>query len=175
MKKSIAVLVILVLTTALADAITVKFRTNSREVDTIEKNGKTLADIGELSFALGVQYSVSGNNVTVYLGKKIKTVVTGSLGGRFDWVYVDPILVAKNLGYSSKLETITNASKVSTDVLTVNYAGAVKCEDFSYWEDAQKFFTASSNLTAREFDDRDPYKLDRGKDGTACEFLPRMR
>lgn len=46
-----------------------------------------------------------------------------------------------------------------------NYGGGDKdCSDFSTHEEAQRFFEAQGSS--------DPHRLDRDKDGVACETLP---
>jgi hypothetical protein len=176
MKKLVWVSILALTSTALASAVTIQFKNNKRTADTITKNNKLLVEVSELSFALGVQFSTKNDITTFTLGKKAKTSVISSKGGTLDWDYVDPFEVAKNLAYSAKLEKITDSkTKVVSEVLIVNYPLKISCTDFLYWEDAQKFFNASANNLATDFDQRDPYNIDRGKDGLACEFLPRAR
>ncbi len=166
----------LMVSVALASEVTFMFKSNKRVVDSITKNNKVLVEVGELSFALGVQHNTSGDNTTFYLGRKAKTTVPSVQSGERNWEYVDPYMVAKNLNYSIKLEKITDAkTKVQSEVLVVNYTQKITCDDFIFWQDAQKFFNASSNLIATDFEQRDPYNIDKSKDGLACEFLPRAK
>ncbi len=176
MKRLVLVGIIALASTAFASAVTIQFKTNKRNADTITKNGKLLVEVSELSFALGVQYATNANSVTFMLGRKAKTTVPSFKGGTLDWDYVDLFEVAKNLAYTAKLEKLTDAkTKAVSEVLMVDYPQKILCTDFIYWDDAQKFFNASADNLARDFDQRDPYNLDRGKDGLACEFLPRAR
>jgi hypothetical protein len=176
MKKLVLVGILALASTALATAVTIQFKSNKRIADTITKNGKLLVEVSELSFALGVQFSTKGDSTTFILGKKAKITVPSNKGGTLDWDYADPFEVAKSLAYSAKLEKITDSkTKMVSEVLLVDYPQKISCTDFMYWEDAQKFFNASANNLAQDFDQRDPYNIDRGKDGLACEFLPRAR
>jgi hypothetical protein len=148
-------------------------------VDSIVVNDKLFAEVGELAYAFGFMYTTSGNTITAYIGTKAKTTIQARKGGQLDWLYVDPLELAKNLGYSAKLEKVTDQkTKLERDVLNIEYKQKISCSDFKFWEDAQRFYLASSGsntVNARERDDIDPYKLDRGLDGLACEFLPRYR
>jgi hypothetical protein len=176
MKKSLVICGFFLLSSVLAGAVTIQFKSNKRSVDTILKNGKLLVEVGELSFGLGVQYVTKAGTTTFTLGKKAKTSVPSSKGGAYDWDYVDPFEVAKDLSYSAKLEKVTDAkTKVVSEVLMINYLQKITCNDFVFWEDAQKFFNASANILTQDFDQRDPFNIDPGKDGLACEFLPRAR
>jgi hypothetical protein len=176
MKKWFLVLGIFSLTSlVLANELTFQFRGNKRVVDTIVKNGKELAEVGELAWALGVQYKVQGSSVTMYLGRKAKITLDGSGGGKFDWIYVDPMLAAKGLGYTLKLEKVTDPkTKIQLDVINIRYPLKIVCGDFVYWQDAQRFYVASTNAIAVENADRDPFNLDLGKDGSACDELPKL-
>jgi hypothetical protein len=176
MKKRFLVLGIFSMTSLiLANELTFQFRSNKRVVDTIVKNGKELAEVGELSWALGVQYTVQGSKVTMYLGRKAKITLTGSGGGKFDWIYVDPLLAAKGLGYTIKLEKVTDVkTKVQLDVVSVHYPLKIVCADFIYWQDALKFYVASTNVLSPENAERDPFNLDRSKDGSPCDDLPKL-
>jgi hypothetical protein len=176
MKKRMVICGFVLFSSVLAGTVTIQFKSNKRPVDTILKNGKLLVEAGELSFGLGVQYMTKAGITTFTLGRKAKTSVPSSKGGTLDWDYVDPFEVAKNLLYSAKLEKVTDAkTKVVTEVLMINYSQKITCNDFEFWEDAQKFFNASANILAQDFDQRDPFNIDPGKDGLACEFLPRAR
>jgi hypothetical protein len=166
--------VLLLSSSAFASFLTTQFYKRQREVDVILKDNKLLAEIGELSYALGIQYTVNDAEVSAYLGSKAKTTVPATKNQSTGWYYVDPLLLGKNLGYRLKLEKVTNQkTKALEDVLKIEYAKKIGCNDFKVWEDAQKFFLASSLITATDFEERDPFNLDRGKDGAACENLPR--
>lgn len=170
MKKLIVVVAVLLFSSAVAGIVTIQFRGKSRPVDTLEKGSTLLLESGEFAWGLGVQSIVQGNKITFYLGRKAKITVDATLG-KNDWLYVEPYAVAKALGYTVKLEK--KDGKNPTDVLTVNYPSKIACADFATYEDANKFYRASSNLIGQSFEDRDPYNLDRGKDGSACDELPK--
>ncbi len=174
MKKVVIILITTLISSALASTLTIQFRSVARVVDTIEKNGKLLSEAGELGFGFGIGMTVQGDKIKFYLGKKAQVVVDSTQSGNLGWQYVDALAVAKGLGYTAKLEKVTDKNG-SRDVLNINYPQKITCEDFTYWEDAQKFYNASSNWRSEKFDEQDPYNIDRSKDKLACENLPRTR
>lgn len=181
MKKVVMVLMFF-FSSALASAISTRFFVVEREVNTIVINGKLLAEIGGLSYAFGFQYTIDGTRISANVGTKNKTTIQAVKNGNLGWYYVDPVQIGKNLGYKASIEKVTNPkTKVVEDILEIEYAQKITCNDFKTWEDAQQFFRASSgasvirpntNFTNKELD---PYNLDRSKDGLACEFLPHTR
>lgn len=175
MKKWFVIGAILFTSVAIASEVTFAFKSNRRVVDTITKNGKQLAEVGELAWALGVQYTQQGSSIELVLGRKAKITVTGSGGGQFDWVYVDPFVVAKGLGYSAKFEKITDPkTKVQSEVIRLEYTQKISCKDFIYWQDAQKFYLASAKKITEDREERDPFNLGAGRDGSPCDELPRL-
>jgi hypothetical protein len=180
MKKVAAALAVVLGSSVLAGVLHTKFLFGKRTVDSIVVNGKLLAEVGELAYAFGYMYTVSGTTVTAYIGTKASTTIQASRGGQLDWLYIDPLLLAKNLGYTAKLGKTTDPkTKLEQEVLTIEYKQKITCNDFKFWEDAQRFYKASSSTSviggSPDFQDQDPYNLDRSKDGAACESLPRYR
>ena len=133
-------------------------------MDSYAEGGKIWAQSEALPLALGVRTDAApvGDKLTFRLGKKISYAAPITVRGK--QTYAVALKVACNLGY-----TATLAGDGSR--LTLKYEKKMRCKDFEFQEQAQRFYHAASPQAIIQMD-RDPYRLDNNADGKACESLP---
>ena len=163
--RNVWILGLMLAGSALASSLAVEFGGETSQVDSYSEAGKLWAQSDTLALALGVRTDaapVSGK-LTFRLGKRISYAAPIALRGKQP--YVVALEVARNLGYTATL--LGDGSK-----LVLRYDKKVRCEDFEFQEQAQRFYRAASPQAAFNQMDRDPYRLDNDADGKACESLP---
>jgi hypothetical protein len=146
---------------ALASSLTVNFGREPTRMDSQLEGGKLYVPAEALSDAMGVRAVSNAGRVTFKLGERVS--FTAPSIARDRQPYVVALEVARGLGFTATLKDTT---------LTLQYEKRVRCEDFKYQEDAQRFYMASSQQSEVKQADRDPYRLDKDGDGRACMSLP---
>ena len=162
--RNVWILGLILAGSAIASSLAVEFGGETSQVDSYSEAGKLWAQSEALALALGVRTDAApaGGKLTFRLGKSISYTAPITLRGKQP--YVIALEVARNLGYTATL--LGDGSR-----LVLKYEKKVRCEDFEFQEQAQRFYRAASPQAFNQMD-RDPYRLDNDADGKACESLP---
>ena len=162
--RNVWVLALIVAGSAFASSLAVEFGGETTQVGSYAERDKVWAQSDALALALGVQTDNAsvGGKLTFRLGKKISYAAPITLRGK--QAYAVALEVARNLGYTAVLSADSSR-------LVLKYEKKVRCEDFTFQEQAQRFYRAASPQAIIQMD-RDPYRLDNDADGKACESLP---